>query len=146
MVFQVSTSVVMISSGPPATLGTINFTAILAGVVPTGSTITLSFESNVNATGGSVGGSIVEFGPAGPLAPTVATATASGNTVTVNIVSSITFSTGDQLWISGIQLNPATWGPGVGNGFTAVFSAVSANPTTEPITFSTAIAPVARFA
>ena len=150
MVFQVSTAVPIIPYTPVVTVGVINLIAAAPGNVPAGSTITISFKSNVvewlapvagagNTAGLAVGG------PVGPPFPNLSVSVSS-NSVVLSFTATTPFATGDQLWIFGVQINPGTFTGSSETGFKAIFSANSSIPATEPITFTPAIMPVARFA
>src|ERR1035438_10357224 len=98
MVFQVSTAVPIIPYTPVMTVGVINLIAAAPGNVPAGSTITISFKSNVvewlapvagagNTAGLAVGG------PVGPPFPNLSVSVSS-NSVVLSFTASVLLGLG----------------------------------------------------
>jgi len=143
--------------GLTETMGAVVLQATGAGSIPGGSSITVLYSGtitnspNINVLSGSFSttpcAGAVCPGANGSSAPSPAFAvTASGNqlTVAVNGTSSqyVRFAAGDYLVISQVRVNVNALGSSVGS-VTATMSGTSSAPTSNPITFTQSVVPVA---
>jgi len=143
--------------GLTETMGAVVLQATGAGSIPGGSSITVLYSGaitntpNINVLSGSFS-SVPCAGAAcpganGSSAPSPAFAvTASGNQLTVAINGAsnqyVRFAAGDYLVISQVRVNVNGLGSSVGT-VTATMSGTSSAPTSNPITFTQAVVPVA---
>jgi len=144
--------------GLTETMGAVVLQATGAGSIPGGSSITVLYSGtitnspNINSLSGSFNNGATCAGAAcagatGSSAPVPAFAvTASGNqlTVAVNGASNqyVAFKAGDYLVISQVRVNVNALGASVGS-VTATMSGTSSAPTSNPITFTQSVVPVA---
>jgi len=142
--------------GTTETMGAVVLQATGTGKIPGGSSITLVYSATITnapsiaVLSGSFGGVPCTAGGctggAGSTAGSGFTVTASGNQLTVQFNGTTAvftgFATGDYIVISQVRVNVNSLGAGA-TTVTATMSGTSSLPTTNPITFTQAVVPVA---
>jgi hypothetical protein len=154
MFFQIGSSADIVAYTGTVTLGTVTLTPITEVTLPSSSSITISYKSNViewlptllGVSASKVAGVIAGM-PflAGSPPPYLTIIPAPPNSLILNFAAATTFGPSDMLCIGGIQVNLPGFSGSHETGFKAVCSASSPAPFSNPITFAPGFVPVARF-
>jgi len=140
--------------GLTETMGAVVLQATGTGTITSGSSITILYSGTITSTAGtntvsgSFSGTTCGAAPAMPCPAGSGTGgsfsvTASGNQLTLSVTGgSIFFKAGDYIVISQVRVNVNALGSSAST-VTATLSGTSANPTSNPITFTQSTVPVA---